>query len=433
VSPRRFPRKLVAAIAAVGATGLVAAGLVLGAGTSSAVAVKLTQTYTCPFPLIGTLPVEVVITSNMPESIAVGQATGAFDIKATSTVPAAAAAGLGLVGATSIEGTAFSGDEITAPGLTLPLTVPVSLANQPVPPSGPMTLIALGQTPSLTFTQPGEFKIYVKTLRLKMSPKKSDGSITGLGTFESECVLNDGQPTLLHTGAIVDATSTTIGGPTSTSPTTTSTTPTSTSPTTTTTGPTTTTTSPTATTTSPTTTTTQPTTTTTTGGGVAISYNLSGTSVLKNLSGSVPLSGGFSALADLAAGTYTGDLTLNQTSGNFKLFGFIPTTASVAFQQVGKFSGTVKPGTLTTTGKLTIKLPTIAVYGLPVGGGETCQTITPSDINLKNNGAFDPLSGGKLAGTYAMSGVQGCGWLNDWVSPFVMSTGNTIDVTLVKK
>jgi hypothetical protein len=416
VSPRRFTRTLTAGAAVVSATGLVAAGLLIGAGSSAAVPVSLTQQYTCPFPLIGDQPIKVVVTSDMPATIAVGQATGAFTIKAVSTVSATATQGLNLVGATSIEGTAVSGDLVTAPNLNLPVNVPVTIPNQPVPQDGSaFDLVANGSTPSLTFGQSnvGTAKIFVNSLKLTMTPKKSDGTPTGLGTFDSECRLDTGQPTLLHQFEIT-------GGTPSTAPTTTTVAPPPVTTTTTVAPP-------------------PPVTTTTTvappppSGGVAISYGLTGSSTLKNLGGTVALSGSFDALANLSAGTYTGDLKLNPTTGNFKIGGFVPVTSDIKFVPVGSSSGTVTTGAITYSGKLHVKLTKITMYGMPIYQGETCQTVTPSDINLKSVGTFDVLVGGKLGGQYALSKVQGCGSFNDWISPFVESTGNTIDMTLKKK
>jgi hypothetical protein len=460
VSVRRLSRKLTAGLAAVGALGLVGAGLVIGAGSSSAVAVTLTQTYNCPFPLIGTQPVKVVVNSDMPATIAVGQATGAFNIQAISTVPAAAAQGLALVGATSIEGSAVSGDLVTAPNLNLPVNVPITIPNQPVPASGAFDINATGSTPSLTFgaSNVGTAKIFVNTLTLTLIARKADGTPVdfGAGTsdpntkaFTSACTLDPASPTQLHqfeitgsgggTTTTTAGTTTTTAGTTTTGATTTTTAGTTTTTAGTTTGATTTTTGATTTTTGGTTTTTTgtaPTTTTVTtppDGNVAMSYGLKGSSTLRKLHGTIPLSGRFDALADLKAGTYTGDLKLDPTTGHFRLFGFLPVRADIAFTPVGKSSGTIGDKAITYTGKLTTKLTRITFFGFPLYRGDTCQTITPSDINLKSLGAFDVLTGGRLAGKYDLSEVKGCGPFTSFISPFVQSTDNTITITLKKK
>ncbi|SDD70741.1 DUF6801 domain-containing protein [Actinokineospora iranica] len=196
---RKVSKKLMTAIAATGAAGLVATGLLLGSGTSSADPVSLTLNYTCPFPLIGDQPIKVVINSDMPASVGVGEQTGVFDIKAVSTVPETATQGLALVGAKSIEGKAVSGAKVDAPGISLPVNVPVAIAKTEVPASGAFDVVATGQTPSLSFTQPGTAKITVSELSLNLTPRTADGAETGLGTFDSVCTLNPGQENTLHT------------------------------------------------------------------------------------------------------------------------------------------------------------------------------------------------------------------------------------------
>ncbi|AHH99686.1 hypothetical protein KALB_6326 [Kutzneria albida DSM 43870] len=408
VNHRKGSKKVFAGIAAVGAAGLVTAGLVVGAGTSMAAPVTLTQNYTCPFPLIGNQTIKVVVTSDIPSSIPVGQATGVFNIKAVSTVPETATQGLNLVGATSIEGTAVSGDEVVAPEATLPVNVPVNIAKTDIPASGAFDIVATGQTPSLTFSKAGSATINVKTLKLTMTPKKADGSPTGLGTFDSACTLNSGEPTQLTKFDITGGGGTT----TTTAPPTTTTT---TAPPTT------------------TTTTVPPTTTTTTPGGVKYSYTLAGTSALKNLNGSVPLSGSINADLDLGTSKYTADLALEPTSGKFSLFGFLPVTSQVAFSSVGKTTGTVTAGALVSNSKLNISLPQVTLFGIPISNSPDCQTTAPSDINLKSGPGFDLLKGGKLAGEYSISSLKGCGSFNDYISAFTASSGNTIDMTLTAK
>jgi hypothetical protein len=290
----------------------------------------------------------------------------------------------------------------------------VTIAPVPIPASGSFELIALGETVSLTPTSAGELKIFVNGLTLKeITPKKADGSPTGLGSFDSPCTLPDSEPRLLHTVKVTGG-----GGPT-------------TPPSTTTAPPVTTTTAP------PVTTTTTPGTTTTTNppGGAELSYSLAGESKLANFGGSLPLTGGFKAVANVAQKTYVGDLSLDRTtSKDFKIMGFIPITAEVAFEQVSKFSGTLPANGLTVDkGQILIKLPKISLYGFPLTSGDGCQASEPTDITLKSSGGFDPFAGGKLVGAYSISGSKGCGQLNDWISPFVASTGNTIEITLTKK
>ncbi|MFD4197673.1 DUF6801 domain-containing protein [Amycolatopsis thermoflava] len=182
-----------------------AAGLLAGAGTSAADPATLTLTYTCPFPLIGNQPISVVINADIPATATVGRPTPEFDIEAVATVPSTATAGLNLVGAKTVEGTAQAAATVAAPEATLPVTVPTTIPPTAIPASGAFDVTATGTTPSLTFTQPGEATVSVGDLLLTLHPKKADGSDTGLGTFDSQCTQDPGQDNVLATVQITEA------------------------------------------------------------------------------------------------------------------------------------------------------------------------------------------------------------------------------------
>ncbi|PWW65511.1 DUF6801 domain-containing protein [Actinokineospora spheciospongiae] len=408
MSPRKVSRKLVAALAATTTSGLVAAGLVLGTGSSGAVPVSLTLNYTCPFPLIGNQAIKAVITTDLPASVGIGEPTGEIKINAVTTVPETATQGLTLVGATTVEGTALAASTVAAPGITLPVNVPITVPKTNVPASGAFDVPASGSAPSLSFTQPGEAKITVGDLKLTLTPKTATGAETGLGTFDSACTQVPGQNNLLHTFTIANTTptwTTTIGG--TPPPSTTTTPPPITSPSTPPTLP--------------------------PGEGVDIDYGLSGSSTLPRLGGTVPLSGSVDAKANLGQGTFTAALALNKTKGDFKIVGVLPATAEIDFEMVGQGSGTMSAGAATFQQQLYVKLTSVSIFGLPIYSGDTCRTQKPADIKLASSGTFDPLGGGKLKGTYSLTRADGCGPLNDYIGPFVFSQNNTIDVTLAAK
>ncbi|MDT3400873.1 hypothetical protein RKE29_30460, partial [Streptomyces sp. B1866] len=124
------------------------------------------------------------------------------------------------------------------------------------------------------------------------------------------------------------------------------------------------------------------------GGLINYVFDLSGKSYIAAPNGDVALKGGINALFDPKTGTFNSDLTLNPTSGNFRILGFLPTTAKVEFTQVGQTTGTLKGGKLETHSRMFVKLPQIAVFGIPIAGGDQCQTTTPSDITLKSTQDF---------------------------------------------
>ncbi|SFH42885.1 Fibronectin type III domain-containing protein [Amycolatopsis regifaucium] len=167
--------------------------------------------------------------------------------------------------------------------------------------------------------------------------------------------------------------------------------------------------------------------------GVKYSYDLIGKSQLRKLTGPIDLRGGINAAITLANGTFDADLTLNPTSANFTLWGFVPVNAKVEFSPVGKTKGTLADGMLKSTSAVTVKLPRISVFGFPVSASPTCQTKTPAQIPLQSKAGFDPLAGGKLTGTYTLPPLQGCGALNDLVSGVASGPGNTVEVNLIPR
>lgn len=75
----------------------------------------------------------------------------------------------------------------------------------------------------------------------------------------------------------------------------------------------------------------------------------------------------------------------------------------------------------------------MSVWGFPIGGGESCQTVEPAVIEMTGEG-FDPFSGGTLStDNYTLPALEGCGSFNDWISAFTAGPGNTISMDLTAK
>jgi hypothetical protein len=165
--------------------------------------------------------------------------------------------------------------------------------------------------------------------------------------------------------------------------------------------------------------------------GDTVSYALAGTSTIKGGNGKVALSGSVSAKVD-GSGKVAADLTLNPTTGSFSLFGFLPATADIAFAPQGQTTGTLSGGTLTTQTKTLVKVPSVKVFGLNIGGGETCQASAPATIPLKSTD-FSVAGGGTLTGEYTLPSLSGCGFLTPLVSQLVAGGGNKIDLKATPK
>ncbi|CAL9529529.1 hypothetical protein SUDANB95_03972 [Actinosynnema sp. ALI-1.44] len=396
-------RRLVGGLA-VGAVVLGAVA-VAGAGVGAAATASLTLTYSCPFPLIGTQDMSVkIVVEDLPDSAVVGQPIPAAKVTATATVPPNATQGLALVGAATVEGTAKAKTKVDNAGTVLDVVPDLTVAKTPVPPSGAFDTVATGGTPAVSFANAGRTTISIGDFSTTLTPRKADGSETGLGTFTSDCTLKPGQQTLLHEFTVAPGTTTT-------------------------------------TTTSTTTTTTQPTTTTTTttsappNDPLRIDYGVTGVSGIKKLGSDLKLGPGtLKTEVDLLGGTFAGDLALPDAPGEFKLFGFMPTKATVRLIPQGRTVGTIAAGAVTANAKVTVKLTDVRVLGIQVvRPTDACHTVTPSSIDLVSQPGFDPLAGGRLAGTYAIDRFQRCGLVTAIVNGTIPGPGNTLDLTIAKK
>lgn len=417
---------------AVAGVGAIAA---LGAVAPANAAVSLTQVYTCNYPLISNQATKIDITVDLPTTWPAGQATPEFAINAVATLYKPTVNGMDLVAASNLEGTALANATIVQPGnpTPLPLRIPITVAKGSVPPPNAdpnqtFTLNTFGKTPPLTFPQAGTASVSMTGLTFQIKATDDAGALVPLtsqispdpnadgdaSTFTVPCSLDAGQPT-----KVSDITITGEGPVPTPTPTPSGPTPTPTPP-----GPT------------PT-----PTPTPTPGGPtpsptpqlIPYKFSLKGTTVLKTLTqGSLPLTGSIDAKLDLATGDFLADLVLNKTRGKLTLFGLVPLTADVGFVPSGQTTGSLRAGVLNTSSKLKIRLPQLYLFGaIPIAGPGTCQTRQYSTVNLKSTAErFQPLVGGPVFGTYAISDLTGCGALNGLISPLAAGGGNTINANL---
>ncbi|MQY04780.1 DUF6801 domain-containing protein [Actinomadura macrotermitis] len=357
------------------ATGLALAGLTVCGGPASADPVSLTLRYQCQFPLLGPQLVTVSMKSDVPKQAEVGSFLPPIVVDAVAQVGAKSAQGLREVGTVTLEGTAGAKATVAAPQGDVEVKVPTTLEKTELPASGGFAVNAHGKSPAIKFSKPGTAKINVGDLLLTLTPRLSDGTLSGLDTFESECTVEPGQDPTLATVQ--------IGG----------------------------------------------------GGGGTGShhdYDVKGTSLIKAAGGNLPITG--AAQADLdAAGAFTAALALDQTKGTFKVFGFLPVEATVRPEAQDKATGTLKGGALTGRVSILTRLSSFTLFGLPLGGGDKCQTTTPSEVTLTSEGAFDAAAGGRIKGGYDLAALKDCGPLTGLLGSSITGPGNTLDLQLTPK
>lgn len=366
-------RATVPALAALAAT-VPAIGL---ATAPAEAATSATLAFHCTYPLIGSQPMALKVSTSLPSSIKTGESTGPIQIEALASQNAETTKGLTAVGAAKLGGSADAKAHIDVPGSNgLDLSVPVTLADAAIPTSGGFEVKATAGIAPISFAQAGTARVTLNRMVLTITPRVADGRTTGLDTFDVDCTLDDGQDGVVAT---IDVT----GGTTPPPP------PPPTS----------------------------------------LTYGISGSSLLKAPQAQVPLQG--TAKVDLTGTAVSAALALQPTHTAFSLFGFLPAAADVVLTPAGPTTGQIGTGGVTTETKVGVTLPSITAFGFPVGGGPDCRTTAPAAVPLSAT-TFDPARGGVLRGTYTLPTFSGCGIATYAVNAAVSGPGNTIAVTLTR-
>ncbi|MFD9892378.1 hypothetical protein ACFWY9_23805 [Amycolatopsis sp. NPDC059027] len=152
------------------------------------------------------------------------------------------------------------------------------------------------------------------------------------------------------------------------------------------------------------------------GGLPKISLTITGgTSTIKKLDSSVEIGAGklsgqivkVDPAKDRA--DFTADITLPPAAGSFKIFGVIPTTATVEFSQAGPITGILHGGKITAHADVTLKLKDVKAVGFPLLVGDNCTTSKPASIDLVSAPDYDIFKGGYVSGIFAIPEFTGCG------------------------
>ena len=359
----------------------LAAAILIMAGQVMAVPVNASLEYSCVFPLIEEQPLSVEITADMPEIIAPGQSTGAFQIQANAQVSAESWNGLSFVGTHALAGKVEAQSSISGQGVDLPLTLPMTITDKTLPDEiGAFTVAASGETPPLTFTEAnqGEVNIRVGDLVMFLQPRDGNGNPTGLGDFESECTLMPGQDDVLHTLTVTGSNNT------------------------------------------------------------EQDFEFAGESLIKE--GVVlPLKGMLQISSTAAGSSLSGELQLEDSSIDVSIIRFFKTLsldARVSFDTVGELGGTVSNGNMIVQQAVSMTLNNLRlkVFGFPISqsNGQSCTTGEPVALSLSTPAgeSFDPLTGGRLTGKYTLPAFAGCGVMTELVNLFLAGPDNTLNIMM---
>ncbi|WP_317493071.1 Ig-like domain-containing protein, partial [Haloechinothrix sp. LS1_15] len=165
---------------------------------------------------------------------------------------------------------------------------------------------------------------------------------------------------------------------------------------------------------------------------IEVNYDLTGETYVQAADGTLPLTGVIESTVDLQTGDVEADVHLDPTKGSFRVFGFLPASANVEFEQVGKTTGTFANGELTTSSDVLVKLPRVNLLGFPISKRDTCQTEEPAEIAMSSTD-FSPFDGGVLSGEYTIPRLEGCGFFTPLISALTSGPGNTIELDLVPR
>ena len=299
------------------AAGLACLTIALAAPAAASTPVDKKLSFTCPFPLIGKQKLDVEVKASFEVPPEPGGTFTTSGLTVSVTVPDKSTRGLALVGAASIEGTASAGVTLTNGSLTLPLELPLTVAKTAVPASGPFSPQASGSVPPVKLPNAGRTTLTIGDFSTRLTPKKADGTFTGLGSFTSDCTLDPGQDPVLLSFDLAATQS-------------------------------------------------------------AYGYGVSGQTAVKALGATAPLTG---KLAITTQPSFGAVAEFDPAHAEFKLFGFVPGAADLRFTADGPQTGEPAGGGFVAHANLALALPQVTLFGLPVADpGCRASTSFPVDL-----------------------------------------------------
>ncbi|MBD2899675.1 hypothetical protein amrb99_86610 [Actinomadura sp. RB99] len=208
MKPKNMSRRVRTGTVLGSTAGLMLAMASVVAAPAASADAGLTLKYRCSYPLIGQQDLNVAISTDIPDKVALNTPSPTINIKAVSTVSADTTFGLWTTLTKKLTGTAKAQASLVAPQYPsgLPLKPNMTLADANVPDSGPFDITATGTQVPLTFNKAGWAQITVGNLDLAISPLGADGKPTGLGQINASCKQLPGQNNVLKQFLIDDGT-----------------------------------------------------------------------------------------------------------------------------------------------------------------------------------------------------------------------------------
>lgn len=167
-----------------------------------------------------------------------------------------------------------------------------------------------------------------------------------------------------------------------------------------------------------------------------VDYDVNGSTQIASTGSSIALGPAVMYSAAESDGAFTGDMQLPGTRTEFKLLGFIPVTANVAFEPTAPTTGTIarvgRVSKLNSSSSYYVRLTNIKASIFPLFAGPFCRTKDPVVINASTpaDEAFNVATGGRLVGEYSIGDFQHCGLNTLLINSIIPGAGNTVELNL---
>jgi len=168
---------------------------------------------------------------------------------------------------------------------------------------------------------------------------------------------------------------------------------------------------------------------------VHVRYRVTGSTYIQAPNFTLSLGPGkLRSTVNLKTGKLTAALSLPDATGSFTEAGIIPVTATTQFINDGMTTGRVNltTGAVRTKSRITLRIVSLTVAGLPVSVGNSCQTKSAVVVRLTSQPGFNVLTGGHLSGGYTIPKFSGCGLSTLLINLTIPGSGNTISLKLGK-
>lgn len=169
---------------------------------------------------------------------------------------------------------------------------------------------------------------------------------------------------------------------------------------------------------------------------IGVEYDVTGTTHIASTNSNIAIGPAVMTSAVEDDGTFTGNMVLPGTRTEFKLLGFVPVTANVAFEPTKPTTGTVirvgRNRVIETSSSYYVRLSNIKASIFPLFAGSKCRTKQPVVINANTPDGefFNIATGGRVVGTYSIGDFQDCGLNTLLINSIIPGSGNSITLDL---